>query len=164
MSKNDTDTEPPAIDPEACEPGTVPGWLNADGDPTGCVGDLANPEEVEDDVFIEFPDDVIFEAEPAPVDLPDGVVFTPGPLPIEHPDPAEEIPVVGEDAEIPVMETYAPPAYEESVEEPATWDGKELAETGIVGDVFLMLFIGFALVGIGILVYASHIKRSWKGK
>ena len=34
------DFEPPPIDPETCLEGTVPGWLNANGLPTSCVGDL----------------------------------------------------------------------------------------------------------------------------
>ena len=49
-----------------------------------------------------------------------------------------------------------------STGEVATWDQEELAHTGPFEDVLLGFFIGFALVGIGILVYANHIKRSWR--
>lgn len=36
--------EPPALpDGFVCPEGTVPGWLNSDGHPTSCVGDLPNP-------------------------------------------------------------------------------------------------------------------------
>lgn len=34
---------PPPIDPSICPEGTVPGWLNEDGLPTGCVGNEPNP-------------------------------------------------------------------------------------------------------------------------
>lgn len=38
------DPEPsPLPEGYVCEPGTVPGWLNEDGLPTGCVGDMPDP-------------------------------------------------------------------------------------------------------------------------
>lgn len=67
-----TDVEPsPLPDGFVCEPGTVPGWLNSDGLPTSCIGDLPNPG-----------DGVTFTAEPAPVE----------PAPAE-PAPVEPVPM-----------------------------------------------------------------------
>lgn len=125
------DTMPPPIDPGLCDPGTVPGWLNEDGLPTSCVGDLP---------MVEIPEDLVFEAEPAPVPLPPLVVAEPAPF-----EPAPE---------------FILP--DTSTGEVATWDREELAHTGPFEDVLLGFFIGLALVGIGVLTYANHIKRSWR--
>lgn len=74
-----TDVEPsPLPDGFVCEPGTVPGWLNSDGLPTSCIGDLPNPG--------------------------DGVTFTAEPAPVE-PAPAEPAPV--EPAPMPTESTVA---------------------------------------------------------
>lgn len=127
----ETDTMPPPIDPSLCGPGTVPGWLNEDGLPTSCITDLP---------MVEIPEDVVFEAEPAPVPPPPVVVAEPAPF-----EPAPEFTLP-----------------DTSTGEVATWDREELAHTGPFEDVLLGFFIGFALVGIGVLTYANHIKRSWR--
>lgn len=45
------DIEPPALpDGFVCPEGTVPGWINADGLPTSCVGDLPLVEPLPDRV------------------------------------------------------------------------------------------------------------------
>lgn len=136
---SETDTMPPPIDPSLCGPGTVPGWLNEDGLPTSCVGDLP---------MVEIPEDVVFEAEPAPFTPP---VFEAEPAPVE-PAPVEPAPIIEPEFTLP----------DTSTGEVATWNGDELASTGPFEDVLLGFFVGFALVGIGILVYANHIKRSWR--
>ena len=140
-----TDIMPPPIDPSLCGPGTVPGWLNEDGLPTSCITDLpmvepnpaiTSPGFLDEDGNGE-PDDAV---QPSPEPSPTGE--------IHHP-----VQYFPEDFQLPT---------DTSTGEVATWDQDELAHTGPVEDVLLGFFIGFALVGIGILVYANHIKRSWR--
>lgn len=111
---------PPAIDPLSCEPGTVPGWLNEEGLPTSCVGDLPNPGDLPE-----------FVAEPAPVE--------PAPAPEADPAPEVEAPAA------PAVE-----AGTLATETLAAQPAEALAETGPHDGVLAaLLVLAVGLIALG---------------
>lgn len=68
-----TDQMPQPIDPDSCLPESVPGWLNEDGLPTGCVGDSPLVEPLPERTVSPEPIPVL---PPAPLDGEIGVPVT----------------------------------------------------------------------------------------
>ena len=79
----------PLPDGFECAPGTVPGWLNEDGLPTGCVGD--DPMPGEPDVIVVTP---LPSPEPTvtmPIELPELEPFVDEPPAVLDPPQAVEV-------------------------------------------------------------------------
>ena len=137
-----TDVEPsPLPDGFVCEPGTVPGWLDSDGLPTSCIGDLPNPG-----------DGVTFTAEPAPVEPAPAEPAPVEPAPVE-PAPAEPAPV--EPAPMPTESTVA-------IDAPLGVGGiASLPETGAEPALLIALAVGIAAGALGVALLR---RESRKGK
>ena len=136
MSAVTTAEPPPLPEGYACEPGTVPGWLNEDGLPTGCVGDMPDPGALDGPT-----PEPSFTSGPAPANPTPEPSFTSGPAPANPtPEPS-------------------PAATSETVV--GVGGITELPETGLSEPTLLVaLALGVAAGALGVAL----LRRSDRGK